>query len=282
MTDHIIDLIIEENYDNVYRHLTYENINITLFDCFIDQHLGYFIREGEISEKYILIMKLFLSKQELVFSDTSIENMISRLIELSHFNIIRKDTIDIYDMFVNHKNIKESDTYSRILTYIVDNLLKNVMVFGTNIKNNHFIKILDLLFKIPEYDMEMNVKHPIDVCFDYMSFISYHDSAIVIIKMIVDHKSFKLLQRYIDQCYIYECCDQLLDIFNEHINNRNVRLFVTIVAHTDEYFKTDNRFFNITKQLPMELQMIIANRTYGIMDDNISSCNINKYINSIL
>lgn len=211
----------------------------------------------------------FLNKKELIVTN---HNIVSLNGKFSNYDIHHQ--FDILKSLSGKPNIEKSILYYKMMHYCV-----HVAIH----KGNHII-VKDI-FNLPQYDMKTDCNaSPFDHClkkFLYFQTDSDINKTITIMDIIMNHHTFILTQNHVKLLHNPKYHDKIRSLIKEHISQQSSKLFVLMLAYNDDYFITNNKFFNITKHLPAELQMIIANRVYDIPCDFIIIDNIKKNLSII-
>lgn len=271
-----------------------------VFDLFLDKLLKDDFH-GDCDD----IFRYFFRYDDLIIT---FEN--ARLLR-KYFNRIDYRPLDIYKLYVN-SNIKKLGSFKDFIRYD--------MINAINERNNKLILYILSIPEYDMYrdDICDGTVYYL-MCYPFIMYYNrcsewyrencgrndeqyniYHHminsevrNQIYIMQRMITHKTFKL--SYPDfHTYLFK----LKPIYNPEYPLTMVQilhscgvmptqLFIMIVAYSDNYlvigdtYYNTNRFFNIVKDLPQELQMMIANYTYNKSNKYISSNNINNNLHCI-
>lgn len=223
---------------------------------------------------YILIMKpIFYDDRNKLFLKIFNLFMDRKDLVLSIHNIIMigesPDDINIYKIIYDER-VKKFEYYQIIMHTVVRQAL-----------HYHEYKMIEDILSIEEYDMRYMEKFH-DHLFIAMRHCNlfknkYKDDIRKFLEKITLHNSFRItnnMLNVIDKIHN----SYIKEEFNRSVNiTMTSQLFLLLAGYSDDYFIKDksHRFFEIAETLPMELQMILANYTYG----NYSDIILQKYIN---
>lgn len=256
-------------FTDIIKHINKYGVNsdssipkIPIFDYYFSVQSNY--REYELYH--------FLEKKELIISITCMMKLNNLFLKSFH------NEHDLFEMFITNPSIKKYNYYKTILHRHMNHSLRNLMT-----------KRVFLILTISEYDMNIDISncdHPLDIILQHDNFIRKNKILDDLIEQIVNHNSFRLKNNHIlflEQNKSNESTEQIKSIIRKHHHEKSpTRLYLLIIGHCDDYLEiNNNRFFNITKQLPMDIQMIIANTVYGFNKSFISSKNVDKNIDII-
>lgn len=264
-----------------------------VFDVFIDKLLRY-----NYYGDYDGILRYFLKYDDLIITT---ENFVY-LKQMFHCTCLQP--FDIYQLFINNKSVKKIDGFK--------NMLKSNVISSIQIKNK---KNILYIMTIPEYDMKKETDehyHPLYLylskSIDWSSRGQYKcDQTMLdiikleiqydidIIQRMMIHKTFKssnglfYLNKFLKDHNDYEYYRKIkipYDIMGLY-ESMVPKLLLLMIGHCDDYLVIDsknnnvNRFFNITRNLPQEIQVMMANYVYNRSNRFISSNEINDNLHII-
>lgn len=285
------------NYGELLIHLKNNEIDVNaefrdgirLFDYLL-------VKNPLNNEKqYHKVIEFFFNKKELIITGYN-------MIVLNGFFIIhrnpsgrRADMFEFIKPILNNKSASRFEEYQTLLNYYMDDAID----YGC-------VDTVTYILNLPNYttqvycDDDMRVHYSENKPLIHKCMNKFNDQRtcdiekwLIIMKKIMQHHTFYLSHdfnlrhlckltsnpRYATHVQHYQ---EIKKIYYEHKMSASVsKLFLLMVGHSDGYFKTDHGFFNITKNLPMEIQMIIANRAFGKTIDIIPSNKINQHISII-
>lgn len=274
MIDFINTLDEYSTYDKIIEYLENNIINVNeiinddlrLFDYCLT--FGYINIARVEPDTFSYMLILFLKKDYLIIKHSNL-----LLLDIYFRSLFLKEEIyheyDAYKLLVNNKTAKKLDYFPTMLYHHASCAIKS----GFPIKFKY-------LLSLPEYDMKKTKnKSLFDIAIMYSrNKINNIESTINIIKEIISHDTFEFSE--IDTLSKLSCDDRIKEMIHQQFTIlAPSKLFLLMVGYSDGYFvKNDSRFFNIISTLPIELQMILANRVFRNRRDFISSDQINKAI----
>lgn len=214
-------------------------------------------------EKYFKIIQTFIRKKELIVTKNNLESLYCHVMRNRSSNCPMKFEIIKYILNNTINPIRYQMMLSGMMEYAI------ITRSGC---------IIDYILDIPNYNMRLECSvRLLDCCVDSMN--DDLGGWVFIMKKIMNHRTFiNIYKSFVDWPYWASKYNEIKNLIDKYESSR---LFILMTGHSDGYLEIDHRFFNITEQLPMEIQMIIANRAYKRSNNFIPICDIERNINII-
>lgn len=246
--------------------------NLRIFDLFLT---SINIHQKESDHDLIFNnLKQFLNRKKLIITANNLM-IIDRYIR--EYHIFVRDVNELYKLYwlVSTNESANKLEYYHIMMH--NNIIEAI--------NSFSIDYVKMILCSPKYDMRKNVSL-LYVCIDLFGITSddsyEYDLVVDIIESITEHPTFVLPHLYHENQKFINESSVVKKILNDYYyESLPSRMLVLIIGYTDDYLlmKDDcshERYFNIIKELPFELQMKISNMIYDRTDDFISPKQINK------